>query len=149
MAATVTLTQTTLLAPCGANDTAVTLSSTSGVLPGVRLFMDRELLTVVNVGIGTTVNVLRGVDGTASAPHAGASVVTIGRGDQFYDSDPVGMPPASPAVSPWINIRTGVNWLAQGDEDGPGVNARFWQAIVNTPSAGALGVRATTQSPTS
>jgi len=155
MAATVTLASTTLKQAVAAADAAIVLVSTAGVVPGLRLYLADsvasrgELVTVVSLGLGTTVNVRRGGDGTATADHAAGSPVLIGRGDQFYATDPVGMPPVAVLVSPWVNVRTGTQWLAQGDEAGPGTGLRFWQAVTTTSVPGVLGGRVTTQTPSS
>ncbi len=155
MAATTTLTSTTLPVAVGATDGSLPLVSTSGIVPGVRLYLADsvasrgELCAVISLGIGTSVNVRRGADGTASAAHAAGTTVTIGRADQFYEADPVGMPPPAVLVSPWINVRTGAQWLAQGDEAGAGTALRFWQQVAVTVTPGALGVRVVTQTPSS
>jgi len=146
MAATVTLATTTLIADVSPGDTAVQVLSTSGILPGLRLCIDSELMTVVSLGVATSVNVLRGRDGTAAQFHDTPGLVTIGRGDQFYEQDPVGTPPAIVLVSPWINVRTGTQWTAQGDELGSGAG-RWWQATVTTHDIGPLGVRTLTVTP--
>lgn len=152
-AATVTLASTTLKTTCAASDTAVQLASTSGItvnnVTALRLWIDRELLTVVSLGLGTWVNVLRGSDGSVASAHGSSAVVYIGRADQFSCSDPVGTPPSPVLVTPWINVITGTMWLAEGDELGPSAGARFWQAVTQTPGVGPLGVRTTTQNPTS
>lgn len=152
-AATVTLSATTLKTTCAAGDTAVQLASTTGLtvnnVTTLRLWIDRELLTVISLGLGTWVNVLRGSDGSIASAHGSSAVVYIGRADQFYAADPIGLPPSPVLVSPWINVLTGTMWLAEGDELGPSAGARFWQAVTNVPGTGALGVRTTTQNPTS
>lgn len=147
MAATVTLSTTTLQAAISASDALVSVGSTSGIVPGVFLYIDRELMGVVRLGLGASVVVQRGVGGTAASAHASASTVTIGRGDQFYDHNPLGLPPDVVAVSPWINVLTGVQWVAYGDESGIGLKARSWQPTVITPSIGDLGIRQTTSTP--
>lgn len=148
MAATVTLATTTLTRAVSPSDSDVQLASLTGVVPGLRLYMDRELMTVLSLGIGTLVNVLRGKDGTITCGHSGGSTVTIGRGDQFYDFDPVGLPPNEVLVSPWINVRNGKWWTAEGDEVGPGLSARYWAETTATRSIGALGARLTTNAAT-
>jgi hypothetical protein len=148
VAATVTLATTTLLANIAASDGQVQLGSTSGVLPGVRLFIDGELMTVLSLGLGTSVNVQRGHGGTATAAHGSNQTVYIGRADQFYMNDPVGVPPTPELVSPWINTLANRIWLARGDEVGLGAGARWWQQVTTTYDVGALGVRTATQSPT-
>ncbi len=115
MPATVTLSSTTLSQNVDRASTSVTLASTSGVLPGLRLYCEGELMAVQSLGVGTNVNVRRGVDGTPGAPHSSTATVYIGQADQFYSQDPVGRPSGATAVSPYINAINGTVWLAQGD----------------------------------
>jgi hypothetical protein len=118
----------------------VILASTSGITPGVRLYADRELMSVDRLtGVGNEAVVRRGIEGTAATRHASNTAVYIGRGDQFYSSDPVGLPPIVVPVSPYINVLTGVAWVAQGDEAGPGNAGRLWAPITVTQAAGAFG----------
>lgn len=149
MPATVTLNTTTLAAPVSATARQVKLASTAGVLPGYRLYADRELMAVVSLGVDPWVNVRRGVDGTATSAHTSSVTVTIGTADQFYQSDPVGAPPSAVQVSPYINVLTGDVWYAQGDALPEGNANRWWQKQATTYTAGALGVRVATSSPTS
>lgn len=145
MQATVSLATTALAADVGAGDTLWTLTSTSGVTPGVRLFVGRELVAVDRLtGIGTQVIVRRGIDGSLATPHVTADTVYIGRGDQFYSVDPFGQPPNPIAVYPYINVVTGTLWGVQGDDVGAGAAARTWAPITTTQSIGALGVRVNT-----
>lgn len=145
MPATVTLSSTTLKADAGASDTQIQVTSTSGLTPGIRLFVDGELMSVVSLGLGTSVKVLRGVDGTAAAAHPLSSTAYIGRADQFYAVDPSGRPPASIPVSPYVNVINGTVWFAQGAPEG----LRWWQKQSATYIPGALGIRSTTLDPTS
>ena len=115
MPATVTLPTTTLGVGVLDKDTLVSLASTSGVFAGIRLFIDGELMKVVSLDVDPWVRVIRGVDGTSAAPHPSTATVYIGRGDQFYQNDPVGRPPAAIPVSPYINVINGSVWFAQGD----------------------------------
>lgn len=140
MPALATLTTTTLVTPVSSSDTSIQLTSTSGIIPGLFLYCDMELMRVTGLGLGTWVNVRRGMDGTAGSAHASLQPVTIGRGDQFYRSNPVGAPPPSVLVSPWINVLTGEQWTPQGDETGPNA-ARWWARTEYTHGIGALGVR--------
>lgn len=149
--ATVTLSTTTLSSTIGVDDTRVVLASLTGVFAGTRLYIDREMLAVLRVsGLGNEVIVRRGMDGTASTRHGSNSVVTIGRGDQFYATDPKGlMPTDSVPVLPYINVATGAIWTIQGDDSGPGIDGRVWALVTTTQTAGALGVRNTvTTTPT-
>ena len=144
--ATVTLSTTTLAAPLDASGRHATLSSLTGVIPGQTfLYIDKELAKVETItGISTVVVLSRGQDGTASTPHANGATVYLGRGDQFYMNDPQGAPANPIAVYPYINVVNGTRWGVTGDEDGPGVAARFWSPITDTPDFGPLGIRTTT-----
>lgn len=145
MPATVTLSTTTLKAAAGASDKQIVVSSTSGLVPGIGLFMDGELMSVTSLGLGTSVNVVRGVGGSAAIAHSPMSTVYVGRLDQFYSSDPVGRPSNEVLVSPHINVINGSVWFAQGDPQG----VRWWEKQGVAHSAGPLGIQAVELSPTS
>lgn len=149
MAATVTLSTTTLTNGIGPRDRDILLASTSGVLTGLFLFADRELMKVESVLGNGLVRVTRGVGGTAAQKHSSSAVVTIGSGTQFYTQDPVGSPAEATEVAPWINVRNGKVWYAQGDALPTGLTFRWWQDATTTYSTGALGVRAFSSTPTS
>lgn len=138
MPATYTLSTTSFLIPVSQGATQVKVASTSGLTPGVRLFADKEMMQVVSLGVSTLVNVKRGVDGTAAAPHGSDVTVYIGTGDQFFAYDPVGQPPPIVLVSPHINVRTGDVWFAQGDDLTSG--QRYWQKQSVARAVGPLGV---------
>lgn len=152
MPATVTLSTTTLQANVNATSREIKVASTSGLASGIRLYLDKELMSVVSLGVSTslysTVEVRRGVDGTTAVPHESGQTLYVGRGDQFYDSDPKGLPPLAVPVSPYINVITGDFWFAQGDGDPLNGSGRWWQRASTTYGVGALGVRTTTQDPT-
>jgi hypothetical protein len=148
MPATVTLSETTLAASVGSSARQVKVTSTSGLTPGLQLFLDGELMEVVSLGIDPWVNVLRGRGGTAAVAHDSGVTIYSGRADQFYDSDPVGAPENAIPVSPYINVRDGNVWFALGDTL-PGENARrWWQKQTISFDDGALGVRVRTADPT-
>lgn len=147
MPATVTLSSTTLAVEAQASDSSIKVDSTSGLTPGIRLFCEGELMTVVSLGIDPWVNVRRGVDGTSALYHEPTATIYIGRADQFYAADPVGSPKEVFAVSPYINAVNGAIWFAQGD---PVQGAyRWWQKQSTTYDFGPLGIRTQTPSPTS
>ena len=148
MPATVTLSSTTLSTAAGASDRQIKVASTSGLTPGTRLFIAGELLEVVSLGIDPWVNVLRGRDGTAGAPHDSGILIYIGRADQFYGVGPTGVPDEAIAVSPYINVTNGTVWFAQGNTLPEGQSKRWWQKQTTSYSTGALGVRVETLDPT-
>lgn len=149
MPATVTLATTTLNATASATDGQILVASTSGITPGLCLWVDRELMCVIRLGVGSWVLVQRGIDGTMSTAHASGSTLTIGRPDQFYATDPRGRPPEEIPVSPYINVANGTTWFAQGDTQPAGLANRWWQVQTTTRDVGALGVRTVALDPTS
>lgn len=147
MGATVTLSTTTLSQSVSSGDGQIKVASTTGMTSGKRLFIDGEVMTVVSLAVDPWVNVLRGRDGTSATAHSGGVTVYIARADQLYDVDPIGAPDVTFPVSPYINVRTGKVYFAQGDATNPSI--RWWQAQTTTYDVGALGVRTTVVSPTS
>ena len=152
MPATVTLTSTTLLQTVGVSDSQVVLASTTGLVPGMCLFVDRELMGFLGFGpassLGTLVNVRRGLDGTTAQAHSSTVTVYIGTPDQFYHQDPWGRPDATTLVSPWINVRNGAVWFAQGDATPSDTANRWWQQRVTTYDVDGFGNVAPTVNPT-
>ena len=149
MAATVTLSTTTLAESVDAHVGLVKLASTSGIFPDTRLWVSGELLRVIRLGIDPWVLVTRGADGTKGTAHLSGETVYIGTADQFYAKNPQGIPPSAIPVSPHINVLEGKVWFARGDAL-PHDNAnRWWQLQTVTHGAGPLGVITTTYDPTS
>jgi hypothetical protein len=144
--ATVTLATTTLSKTLSVDDPHVVLASLTGIVPGNRLYIDREILTVLRLtGIGNELIAKRGGDSTASSRHGAGAVVTIGRPDQFYSVNPTGLMPAEAVpVLPYINVQNGTIWTVQGDDGGPGADGRIWAQVTTTQTIGPLGVRVTT-----
>lgn len=142
MPATVTLATATLTYGVGPGDGELTLSSVTGIDSGYRLWIDRELMKVLQVVTGTLrVKVIRGYDGTVASQHSSSALVTIGRADQFYTVDPVGAPLSATPVAPYINVINGKVWYAQGDALPEGGTYRWWQEVTQTYGIGPLGVR--------
>lgn len=144
MTATVTLSTLTLASSVTASATFIPVSSTAGITPGTRLWVDRELMAVTSLGVDPWLNVQRGVDGTSAVPHAAGSTTIFGSASQFYEYDPRGVPAESVPVSPWINTRNGTVWVVMGDDAPPN---RWWQQQITTYGIGAFGVRTTTVAP--
>ena len=147
MPATVTLTTATMTSAVGVTGNRLVVSSTAGMVPGIRLFIEGELMAVV--GSNGVVDVKRGVDGTAAAPHSAGATIYIGRADQFYQGPPVGIPAAVIEVSPYIDTLSGAVWFAQGDPSSPGTSSRYWQQQTVTRTAISMGFRSSTLDPTS
>ena len=148
MPATVTLAQTTLAEGCDAAQTRIKLTSTAGVLPGLKLYTDGEVLAVMRLDIDPWVQVRRGSCSTAAMSHYAGSIVYIGRDDQFFQGPPVGRPAPSIPVSPYIDVVGGKIYFAQGDAV-PAGTLRWWQAQTQTATVGPLGVRSISFDPTS
>lgn len=85
------------------------------------IFIDRELMLVTAVN-STTLTVVRGYGGTVAAPHASGAMVLGGPIRFFYVQDPggtsgfagiggVACTAANVVVTPWVNYRTGWQWL--------------------------------------
>ncbi len=97
------------------------LSSLTGITDatvanGLGLFVDQEFCIITKVYTAdSAVLVRRGEGGSASATHAAAATVYFGLIGDFYQTDPVGIPPSPPMVTPWINTVTGVIWTVSGN----------------------------------
>jgi len=143
MAATTTLGVTSLESPISENETQVKVASTSGITAGMRLYADRELMSVVSPGpAGTsTFIVRRGVDGTLATKHTAAVPVFVGSGECFFSTDPQGTPPYASLVLPYINVRSGDIFVPQGDTDPKTSQSRWWQKMVFSFDHGTLGYR--------
>lgn len=137
-----TLNSTTLSASLSATDRFPQLTSTASIAVGDYLVIDREAMAVVALA---PLRVMRGVRGAAVKHVAGATVYS-GTPSRFATVDPVGVPDAD-VVTPWINLRTGDVWVAQGSSAGPGTNSRYWTKQTITRSTGALGVVTVTTTP--
>lgn len=152
MAALATLASTTLLYPCDAAASMITLASVANVAPGMFLWAhpNRELFRVVSLGPtgSTAVNVQRGSEGSTASRHVAAETVFIGRGDQFYQRNPMNLPMPEVLVQPWINTVSGAVFWPVGDDSGPGAQNRTWVKATVTPGIGPLGVRTNVIAPT-
>jgi len=114
------------------------------MLPGMRLYLDGELATIIRLDADPVVIVGRGVDGTAGRAHPAGVTVYIGRADQFYAGPPIGSPPAIIPVSPYIDTMNGQVWFAQGDASSAGSANRWWQQQTQTHGGAVLGSRSST-----
>ncbi len=139
---------TTLLKSVLSSDTFIPLSSISGINPGDVVFIDQEAMAsnrLNNLVTGNIPGVKVVRTGRAASHGIGATVYT-GPPSAFSTVNPTGVPPVG--GQPWvINTTTGVIWVAQGDEAGPGAANRYWQAQTSLPTIGALGVRTVTAGP--
>lgn len=149
MANLVTLSSTTLPEPLSRDANEVKLTSTSGVLPGMRLYVDKESMEVVRLLTSPWVYCKRGQDGTGGAIHPNGAIVWIAEAYQLYQRDPTGLPLTELLVSPWINTLTGDVFFARGDAVGAGAttNLRHWVKQTTTWTEGALGIVTISQDP--
>ena len=71
------LTTTTLSSAVAVNDTSIVVASATGFAAGNLILIDQEVMQVAkNYVSGTTIPVLRGLDGTATAIHKASANVT-------------------------------------------------------------------------
>lgn len=76
-----TLASTTLAATCGLNDTSIVVTSATSFAAGNVIICEKERMRVVrSYTSGTTVGVLRGIEGTATAAHANGTGIMQGIG---------------------------------------------------------------------
>lgn len=145
MQSTFTLATTTFATPVRAGDNFINLASTTGIIPGIFLFANREVMKVEFLtGIGNNAKVLRGLEGTETRAHSMADTIYIAPGYQLFETDPTGLPPAATFVNPHINVKNGIVWVVQGDDVGGGTANRTWQQVTSTQTIGSLGVRVDT-----
>lgn len=161
------LTQTTLSATLGAQQTCFTLASVTGISgfgPGINnsvggtsggngnitdLYIDLELMQVTSVNTtGKYVCVLRGSGGSQANAHVSGTMVLVGPPQAFYDYNPAGYcggaantgfsPSNPPLYTPWVNLRTGQQWLCSSDSLTwvPGFNNTAG-GLANAASAGS------------
>lgn len=111
---------TTLSAAVTAGATAWPLASSSGLSlpsqvagldPVQYAYCDGEVGLVTGFLGNNTVAVQRGQLGSRVGAHASGATVYLARAADLYQADPFGVPPAVPAVSPWINTVTGTVWV--------------------------------------
>lgn len=158
-----TLSQTTLSAKAGAGDTQIQVASATGIYgyaanltpipanptnPQTHCYIDREELEIRSIS-GTVAQVRRGVNGTTGQAHASGQMVLCGPITAFYTMDPGGTP-GSPGgsvsgvactstnvyVTPWVNVRTGAQWICSTITStwipGFGNSAAFGNMVPNT-----------------
>jgi len=93
------LATTTLSAACGALDNVIQLTSATSIASGRLIVIDQEMMQVAQgYSSGTTVQVLRGRDGTVQAAHVITSNVTHGLASDFAK-------PIPPTVTTYSPIR--------------------------------------------
>ncbi len=140
------LATTTLNGAVATSATRVCLAGTTALTSvGLWLFVDGEAMQTLAAPDGSgNVAVQRGLGGTRVSPHATADTVYIGTSAQFYQQDPIGVPPTWPDVTPWINLLTGGVWnsvagawaLTAGSGMGTGTGLEVFQTspTLITPS---------------
>lgn len=123
-----TLAGTTLAAAITPSQTQITLASTAAItslVPSANswsIYVDTEKMTVLFYGTNLaakSLHVVRG-SGTQAAAHISGAAVVVGPTNLFQGSDPPlgACTLAQVIVTPWINVKTGDQWLCG--------NAGFW-----------------------
>ena len=86
------LTRTTLSAACTASSDTIRLVSASGLVRGMWLLVEGEVMgyvrTVVSISGSTEVQVRRGIEGTKATAHASGQIVDYGVPSDFPDEWP-------------------------------------------------------------
>lgn len=142
--ATVSLNTTSFAVTVEPSDQIITFADTTNLsstnATQLCVYVDNELIRLVRPTTGSQWAVRRGIGGTAASRHATNVVVWIGRADQFYDTDPIGLPLNEIAVYPYINVLNGSIWVPEGDETASGLQARIWSKVTRSIDPGALGI---------
>lgn len=127
--------ETTLASACGINDKSIVLASATSVAAGIIFRIDGEFFQVTqDYTSGTTVNVLRGRNGSAQAAHVSGARVTGGTGSDWGNPGvgvPVNVPPAGWSKD-FVTITTTTTWVT-ADLQAPGVDR-----VVQLSSASAI-----------
>src|SRR5262245_29005709 len=150
---TYTLNRTTIAAALTAADTRVTFASATGLTKGDLAYIDREamqLLFTPLAGVSTIWSVLRGINGTAAAPHAINNQVFTGPPGAFQMTTPQGVSTNASALAlPHINVltgdlftlSTGGSWQKAGDDGVPAQLALASGSVADYTTAGAIAIQ--------
>ena len=115
------LTTTTLNANLAADDTLMTVTSSTGFTVGQLVIIDYEVVRIQELvngaaGTATIVRIGRGVDGTRAAAHDNAKRIWIStQNNDFKQVDPDWSADCTRgtgqgSVLPWVNTRSGTIW---------------------------------------
>jgi hypothetical protein len=136
------LVETTLSSACGASDRSVVVASATSIAAGRLIEIDGEVMQVTkDYSSGTTVNVLRGRDGTVQKAHVATARVTHGDPTDFGDPAPGGPPTNYPAAGGGIERRS-YSATATIDAPKPGSDMLV---VINGTSVVALTVAVPTK----
>lgn len=156
------LTNTTLSAACGANDTTLAVTSTSSGFPAVGTIGSKQIMRVDGedmmidvVPVANTVKVLlRGLNGTRAVPHDILAVVQTSSNPQDFLELPVGADvPRPPYVDDIVTIGEDTVFAAAGTTPSAGVQpypVKDTTYLITKASACAItliAVAATTPAP--
>lgn len=115
-------------------DKSIVLASATGVVAGAIIVIDREQMQVTKEYVsGTTVNVIRGQDGTAQIAHVSGAFVTVGLATDFPAPGPGG--PAT--LYPTIPVTDYRSYAAAGAITLPSAGRNMTAEIIGT---GALAM---------
>jgi hypothetical protein len=82
------ITSTTLAVAAGRGDLTLVLASASGAVTGNTIVIGGEYLQQTGAAVGVIIPVRRGLQGSASIPHAAATVVKMGLASDFNLAEP-------------------------------------------------------------
>jgi hypothetical protein len=143
------LTLTTISSAVTVADTSIVVASATSISAGNRIVIDQEVMTVAKgYASGTTIPVLRGQDGTATAAHASSAAVMQGIGAADFAAVPptqfTAMQPSNAVFIPYdvtatgatgstaTNIGPGPGLIAATGVSGTGINLLATAAVPGT-----------------
>lgn len=127
--------------------TSITIASITGLQPALLgtqvqsiIYIDREAMGVITVPTAATgqVQVIRGMLGTAAAPHVSGTMVLFGQvnlmgQNAFFQRDPdAGACSTTFPQTPWINVLTGAQWTCSAVT---GTWAPSWNNPLSAPAS--------------
>ena len=138
LSAQTVITTTTTTAAITASQTRIPLTSVAGISVGDIVFLPGwvpESMRVVAVN-ASSVDVVRGADGTRGSAHANTKTVFVGPASRFHFADPDVDAVCiynRLAYAPWINVKTGMIWTCWAIS--PTGTSSFWVGTNLTPLA--------------
>ena len=145
------LTNTTLAAAAGLNDTAIKVTSATGFGVGQTIRVDNEFMVQTAAAAGTVIPVRRGLEGTAQAAHGILGDVVTGLGSDFPGLglwSPVPLPSATGRITIGVDTALTTADLPTDDTTYVITKATACAITIEAPSKASNGVRITFRSAT-